>query len=280
MKPIFRKKDLPFLAKFANRSATARDGWLLARRIRLEDGFQPNFSDAYLLLSRSAEQGDPWAMCELARLLYGEGGDAWMPVALSWWHRAAAQADPGTLRDLAQRDIPGSIAAWGRDLDYLPRVYTQCAMLTEWTLTGLGREVWNSLGMEEKQARIRRLIGLVSPLLCIQTPALYTGAALEGFPRALGLAHFHDRKIGILDSVFDNYPQLIQVLFHELGHFVVYSMWDGSNRAQMARWGITPERVKSWHRKDMGLEVITGEEDPDSLSYGVYTTWLIHFGRA
>ena len=41
-----------------------------------------------------------------------------------------------------------------------------------------------------------------------------------------------------------------------------------------------PERIKSWHRKDMGLEVITGEEDPDSLSYGVYTTWLIHFGRA
>lgn len=41
----------------------------------------------------------------------------------------------------------------------------------------------------------------------------------------------------------------------------------------------TPDRIKSWHRGDMGLSVPTGEEDPDPLSYGVCTQWMIHFGR-
>lgn len=279
MKIIFRKTDLPMLEKIAARTASSRDGWLLARRIRLEDGFQNSFSSAFLLLSNAAEQGDPWAMCELARLLYEEGGDAFLPVALSWWRQAAGFGDPGALRDLAQRGIPDRIASWGKGLDYCTRVYTQCAMLTEWTLTGLGRDDWNSLTMEEKRSRVQMLMGRVSPLLHIQPPALYTAPVLADYPRAHGLAHSREKKIGIVENAFEDYPRLIQILFHELGHFVVFSMWDGSSKAQMNRWGITQDRVNSWHRKDMGLSVPTGEEDPDSLSYGVYTQWMLHFGR-
>lgn len=41
----------------------------------------------------------------------------------------------------------------------------------------------------------------------------------------------------------------------------------------------TPDRIKSWYLGDMALSVPTGEEDPDPLSYGVCTQWMIHFGR-
>lgn len=278
MKIIFRKTDLPMLAKISDCTASDREAWLLARRIRLEDGFQNSFSSAFLLLNSAAERGDPWAMCELARLLYEEGGDAFLPVALSWWRKAASHRDPGALRDLSQRDIPARIAVWGKNLDYCTRVYTQCAMLTEWTLTGLGREAWDCLPLKEKKSRVRCLMGQVAPLLHIVFPELYTAPVLEDYPRAHGLAHYRERKIGIVENAFADYPRLIQILFHELGHFVVFSMWDGRNSSQMNRWGITPERVKSWHRKEMGLSVPTGEEDPDSLSYGVYTAWMLHFG--
>jgi hypothetical protein len=41
--------------------------------------------------------------------------------------------------------------------------------------------------------------------------------------------------------------------------------------------GITDQRIKSWENQDMGYEVVTSEEDPDTLSYGVYTLWATFF---
>lgn len=279
MKIIFRKKDLPLLSRFAAGRNTPREGWTLARRMRLGDGFQDHAASAFLLLSRSAERGDVWAMCELARLLFDEGGEAMLPVALSWWHRAAKVRDPGTLRDLENLDILKRIKGYRGGKGAYGDIEMRCALLTEWVLTRMGRDRWENLSFEEQRSRAQKLINEVAPVLHIRPPELYTRPHLlcNGKP-AGGLAHAGTRQIGIPDGTFADYPYLLQVLFHELGHFVVFSMWDGKNKAQMERYGITPERVRSWHDGDMGLEVPTGEEDPDTLSYGVYTTWLILFG--
>ena len=42
-------------------------------------------------------------------------------------------------------------------------------------------------------------------------------------------------------------------------------------------YGVTDERIASWHEGKMGYEVPTSEEDPDTLSYGVYTLWATFF---
>ena len=71
----------------------------------------------------------------------------------------------------------------------------------------------------------------------------------------------------------------ILIFVHELGHFVVWGMLSQHRPDQMRRFGISDARVQAWKRRDMGMEVPVTEEDPDTLSYGVYTNWMILFGQ-
>lgn len=279
MKTIFKKSNLPFLEKFDNRSASARDHWLLARNMRTGDGFIDHTCSEFMLLQKGAYESDPWCMCELARVCYEDCGDQFLPMALSWWRKAAIAKDTGALWDLDNRQILRRINRYSSGKTEYANIEMRCALLTEWILTRLGRDSWDELSFAEQEHRVRQLIEAVSVHLHIQPPGMYTAEHLQvGKISAAGLADYSAHKIGILRSEFRNYPRLIQILFHELGHFVLFSMWNGTNADQMTRFGITAQRIKSWHNREMGLEVPTREEDPDSLSYGVYTTWLVYFG--
>ena len=68
-------------------------------------------------------------------------------------------------------------------------------------------------------------------------------------------------------------------LFHELGHMVAFEILRKTSHGAKLKemYGITDQRLISWENKTMGYEVITSEEDPDTLSYGVYTLWLAFF---
>ena len=42
-------------------------------------------------------------------------------------------------------------------------------------------------------------------------------------------------------------------------------------------YGITDDRIAAWENNVMGYEVVTFEEDPDTLSYGIYILWATFF---
>ena len=93
-----------------------------------------------------------------------------------------------------------------------------------------------------------------------------------------GLAHW-DCRISIRAELLNDYERLIEVLFHEFGHQVVFEITRNNENSNMLReiYGITDGRIASWNNQEMGYEVPTTEEDPDTLSYGVYTMWATFF---
>ena len=93
-----------------------------------------------------------------------------------------------------------------------------------------------------------------------------------------GLAHW-DYRISIRAELLNDYERLIEVLFHELGHQVVFEIIRNNENSNMLKqiYGITDGRIASWNNQEMGYEVPTTEEDPDTLSYGVYTMWATFF---
>ena len=93
-----------------------------------------------------------------------------------------------------------------------------------------------------------------------------------------GLAHW-DYRISIRQEILDDFERLIEVLFHELGHMVAFEIIRNTENSNNLKeiYGITDERIASWNKQEMGYEVVTSEEDPDTLSYGVYTLWATFF---
>lgn len=291
MKNVFNKDDLPLVGRIASGDASPREHWRLACRMRDETGFRNQAPVKALLLQKGAFQGDPWSMCELARHYYCSAStdSEALPLALSWWQKAAKLEDPGALRDLTklEGELKTAVAAYriedGTNGEY-ENLELRCAMLTEWILTRLGRDQWNDLVFEEQLRRVQNLIDAAAAQLNIRpVKAVAKEKLLMADGReAGGLAYINDRRIGLRYCDFSNYHRLIQVIFHELGHFVVYSILrddaaSGTAAEQMKRFGITEERVDTWKRGDMGLHVPVGEEDPDTLSYGVYTCWMVLF---
>jgi len=297
MKIVFHKEDLPRLRRIADGSASPREYWQLACRMRDETGFRNQTSVKVLLLQKGAFQGDPWSMCELARYYYsrlrqfsGQKDSESLPLALSWWQKAAKLGDPGAGQDLARLEssldtaIRVHSSSEGKNREY-EDLELRCAMLTEWILTRMGRDSWNALELEEKERRVQVLMDAAAEQLHIRPmkPKVQERLIMADGREAGGLAYINDRKIGLRRCDFNDCHRLIQVIFHELGHFVVYSILrdDGAETTaaeQMKRFGITEERVKAWKRGDQGIHAAVGEEDPDTLSYGVYTCWLVLFG--
>ena len=56
-----------------------------------------------------------------------------------------------------------------------------------------------------------------------------------------------------------------------------YERWGKNGKRLQELYGITDERMDSWRRNEQGYEVPTSEEDPDTLSYGVYLMWGTFF---
>ena len=275
MKIIFQKSKLPFLKKFEDHTQSARDNWTLARYMQDQDGFCAQDASIFMLLQQGAMKGDPYAMCELGRHLYNRGGDAFLPVVLSWWHKAARLKDKGAIWDVTNRRILERICKYNVLGGYAD-IEMRCVMLTDLILLRLGLDDWSELSPTERESRIRTLIDMCSKQLCLPcTPPFrlvanyrLNGSVVDGTAQNGG-------ELVIRSEVVPNFNRLIQVVFHELGHYVVYAA--KKDPSQRARFGLSDDRVASWARGDMGLEVPTSEEDPDSLSYGVYTHYVVLF---
>ena len=279
MKNIFKKSNIPFIKRVLH-EGVGRDNWNLVRRMQERDGVQHQLAVELSLLRRGAEDGDIWSCCELARYYFNHCGDLFLPEALRFWKKAALTGDAGAQYDLTNLPIYSRILSYrSQDGDRYTAVEMQCALLTEWHLTGFGLAIWELLPEAERKARCVSLITDACRVLRIPSvitefvPGLtFNGAMVDG------LAGW-DNKITVRAELLYDIERLVEVVFHELGHMVTFEiMRENENSAPLkALYGITDERVASWRRGDMGYEVPTGEEDPDTLSYGVYTLWAAFF---
>ena len=220
-------------------------------------------------------------MCELARSYYFDTGYVCMPLALSWWCRAAKLGDNGAREDLARLDsyIIERIKQYDGGGTEYENIIARCAMLAEYYLSDIGQVEWCSLSDSEHMDRIVRLANAVCDQFGIRHLPIYCEENLTcNGVLADGVAH-PDKRIGLRLDVTRRKERLIQVLYHEIGHHIMGEMWDrspGSERlAKMLN--ISEDRIQSWYRGDNGIEVPVWEEDPDTISYLVYTQWAVFF---
>lgn len=277
MKTIFKKSNLPFL-KPTLHNGRGRDFWSLARTMQDENGLQHQLPAELSLLSRAVADDDVWAMCELARNYYQHCGDLFLPEALRLWRRAALRGDGGAAHDLQTTPIYQRILAYRNTGDYRD-VEVKCALLTEWHLRRFGLNPWEKANRKTQKDRVSALVRDVCPILglpdvkCFIIPRLSLNGAMVD-----GLAHWEGR-IDVREETLDDIERMIEVIFHELGHIVTFEMMRGGERGKrlQALYGISDARAASWREGKMGYEVTTSEEDPDTLSYGVYTMWATFF---
>ena len=279
MKVIFKKAHLPFLHRVLQDKGS-RDHWSLARMMQDTNGLQHQLPAEIFLLQRGAAAGDPWAMCELARSYFYQGGDLFLPQALHFWKKAIRQEDGGAQWDLENLPIYQRILGYqSPDGNPYTAIEMRCAMLTEWHLTKLGMRPWEKASTAERRARCQVLVRDICRVLQIPEVELTFVPNLQFQNMTVdGLAYW-EGKIEVREEIFTNFERLIEVIFHELGHIVTFEIRkapDGG-RFLKALYGISDDRVRSWEENRMGYEVATSEEDPDTLSYGVYLLWATFF---
>ena len=279
MKTIFKKSHLPYL-KNTLKSGTGRDLWNVVRCMQDENGLQHQLPAEIMLLERGAQKDDPWSMCELARMYFNHCGDLFLPMALRYWIQAALQNDNGALFDLKHLPILNRILSYRSfDNNQYKEIEMKCTLLTEWYLVRPWEGNWNLLDQNTREIRLRQLVEVVCPIL--QIPKLEISIIPNlTFNNVIvdGLAGW-DNKITLRKEIFVDLERLIEVIFHELGHIITFEIQRKTQHFEELKriYGITNERINSWINKDMGYDVVTYEEDPDTLSYGVYTLWATFF---
>lgn len=279
MKVIFKKSHLPFL-KPTLKNGSGRDLWNLVRIMQEEDGVQHQVPAEIMLLEKAANKNDPWAMCELARTYFNYCGDMFLPLALHYWVRAALQNDNGAIYDLNNLPIINKI--WNyRSFDNNPykAIEMKCALYTEMYLVRSWEKSWNFLDDYTKETRCRNLISIACQVFQIPQVNVEIISNLTFDGRLVdGLAGW-DNKLTFRKEIFLDLERVIEVVFHELAHIVTFEIMRGTPLGVELKnkCGLSDERVTSWQEGKMGYEVITSEEDPDTLSYGVYTLWASFF---
>lgn len=278
MNIIFKKSNIPFL-KNALREGNGRDSWTVARMMQDSDGMQHQLPAEIALLNRGAACGDAWSMCELARTYFNHCGDLFLPQALQLWKQAILQNDGGAKYDTEIFPIHDRILSYRSvDGNAYTAIEMQCAMLTEWHLTHLGGNPWECADTHERILRCEKLVEDACRVMQIPTVKTEFIPNLTFDNRVVdGLSHW-DGKISVRKEILDDVERLIEVIFHELGHTVAFEILKGNNSAELKKiFGISDKRVLSWKHNEMGREVPASEEDPDTLSYGVYTLWATFF---
>lgn len=284
MKTVFHKKHLQKMNKILDKTISGREHWDIAASMYREDGLTWNSQVVNMQLLQGAFQGDVWSMTQLARN-YMAMNQKFLPQALSWWKKAIMVKDTGALSDRKNYSLKDKILNYKSSDSEFSDMVIKCAMLAEWTLTDLGYTDWASLSLADKVDRVQKLTDDATKVLHIDPiKIIHNERPVIADIFADGLAHPQKKMIEIRDGVFDHYPRLIAVLFHEIGHFVTYSMWDTSTekaKEQMARYGIRPERVFTWYSETMqegaGERINTKEADADTLSYNVQLAWMTLF---
>lgn len=286
MKNVFKKSYLPLIDRAVHHPTDADAAYSLYFKMRTEDGLDRLVAPEVLLLTRAAERGDARAISELARHYYFDYGTEMIPYALSWWRRAILTGSDTVVRELAAHrgEMYRRILAYGEGKSDFGNIVMKCAMLAEYILFEFGLADWARLSNADRLLRCRTLVEVVSPILGIRPPAVNFVRGLSFVDEygtrkiAYGLAN-PDWSLDILEDMVDNREWLVQVLFHELGHFVCFSCMGNSDNARRMRkiYGVTEERSIGWNRGDRGIEIRTSEEDPDTLSYSTYTAWAVLF---
>jgi len=298
MKTVFLKRHLPLIDKAVHNPSDVHSTNELYCKIRFEDGLDRQIANEILLLQRGAFAGNGYAMLELARhYYYDDCGPHSLPQAISWWQKAILLNEGGAIWDIENTggEIYGRILSYSAMPSEFANIVMKCALLTEWYLTDLGRTDWSTLTDDERVRRCINLTNAVVPILHIPDVEVKAISNLDftwedgRVTLVDGLAHprvkevngvtLPDRRIDLRREMLCDYERLVAVLFHELGHVVVHSIWQGFDTDGKLQkiYGITEDRKTSWYEKRMGYEVETGEEDPDTLSYGVYTNWAVLF---
>ena len=279
MKNIFKKSNIPFL-KYVLHEGNGRDNWNLVRVMQDKNGLQHQLPAEIELLNRGATQGDAWSMCELARTYFNYCGDLFLPHALRLWKQSALQNDSGARYDIENAPIYHRILSYQSfDENEYNAIEMKCAMLAEYYLTKLGLCPWNLASTEERIKRCENLFIVACQVMKIpQTKLEFIPNLTFNEMLVDGLAHW-DYRISIRKEILDDFERLIEIIFHELGHMVAFEILRNTENSNNLKniYGITDERIASWNNKEMGYEVVTFEEDPDTLSYGVYTMWATFF---
>jgi hypothetical protein len=279
MKNVFKKSRLPFIKKTLH-EGSGRDNWSLARVMQDCDGINHQLPAEIALLNKGVQQGDVWSMCELARCYFNYCGDLFLPQSLGLWKRAILLNDDGAKYDISNFPILERILSYkSYDNGEYNAIEMKCAMLSEYHLTKFGLCPWECANLEEKKARCLSLIKDCCSVLNIPQITLefipdltYNNVIIDG------LAHC-DYRVCVREAVLCDFERLIEVIFHELGHMVAFEILRGSDESEKLKriYKITDERIASWERNELGYEVAVSEEDPDTLSYGVYTLWATFF---
>ncbi len=284
MKNIFKKSDLPLIDRAVHNNDAGREQVDLYYKIRVEDGFVRHISTEVLLLERAAVMGDGYAVWELAQHYYYDESVRCIPIALSWWKRAILMGNAAAKERYREHReyILSMILEYREGMSEYADLELRLAMLAEIYLFELGTVDWKRLSDSERLDRVKRLVYASVPLLDVRFTGVESIAGLT-FTDKSGrtftvdaLAH-PDNHISLRREMMADGERVIAVIFHELGHLVCFRAMGDSTYAK--RWGLTPERIAGWHRGDMGYEVKTNEEDPDTLSYGVYTNWAVLFAE-
>ncbi|MEF2765241.1 MAG: hypothetical protein U0N43_08135 [Mediterraneibacter sp.] len=284
MNTIFDKKHLPNMEKAVQNILNGRGYWNLAVSSERHLGLNSQYQIINLQLQKGAWMGDPWCMCELARNFLSIGNE-FLPQALSWWQKAARMADAGAQWDINNRPILSLIHEYRTKDSAFSDFTVQCAMLSEFILTNLGITCWDRLSLEQKGARIQMLINEITDMLKLLPIVL----KYENYPRVKGnpvrgSADPSTRVLQIANSVLDDFPDLITVIFHEIGHFVQFAILnqDELSKKLCDMFCFDKERVSTWFHHTYipgydGSIITTEEEDADTLSYNVQLAWISLF---
>lgn len=279
MKNIFKKSHLPFL-KPTLKNGSGRDLWTLTRMMQDENGLQHQLSAEIMLLERGAQKGDPWSMCELARTYFYHCGDTFLPMALHYWVKAAMKNDEGAKYDLAHAPICERILSYRSfDGNKYKEIEMKCALLVELYLHKPWEGNWNTLDDYTRDIRCKELVKIACATLQIPEVdfAITSNLSFQG-NIVDGLAGW-DNKVSIRKEILIDLERVIEVIFHELGHIVTFEIRRRTPLGYKLKeiYGITDDRIAAWENNVMGYEVVTFEEDPDTLSYGIYILWATFF---
>ncbi|MBR2651179.1 MAG: hypothetical protein IKD45_05915 [Clostridia bacterium] len=280
MKIVFKKSNLQFL-KGTLHGGSGQDAWNLARLMQDQSGFSHQLPAEISLLARGAYSGTVWSQCELARTYFHHCPNMFLPEALRLWKKAVCVGDAGATWDIQNLPIKSRILAYRSiDDDAYHSIEMKCALLAELYLTNFGLSPWDRASNTERKERCEALVREVCPILGVDPTKLrfvpnlqFNGMTVDG------LANW-DYSIDIREELLFDLERMVEVIFHELGHMVCFEIMREKYLSPrlMEIYGITSERVLSWRQNAMGLELITtSEEDPDTLSYGVYTLWATFF---
>ena len=279
MNIIFKKSNLPFFKSTLN-NGSGRDLWSLTRMMQDEDGLQHQVPAELMLLERGASKNDPWAMCELARTYFSYCGDMFLPFALRYWVKAALNNDSGAIYDLNNYLIKERIFSYHSfDGNQYKEIEVKCALITEMYLFRSWEGEWSVLSDYIKETRLETLMNIACQILELPHVGIklipnltFQGNIVDG------LANW-DNTIFIRKELVNDKIRLVELVYHELGHMIAFEIIRGNNKEKFKQiYGLTEERINSWQLGTMGYEVPTSEEDPDTLSYGVYTLWATFFG--